>query len=96
MHTWFISRGGNEQGPLTAAQVGEMLASGEIRAGDTLARKEGATDWKKLIDSGVLSEASMADLKRPDGLPVPSAVKAQMAQPAPAPAEAPACLQAAT
>lgn len=82
MHTWFISRGGAEQGPLTAAQVGEMLAKGEIRASDTLARKEGATDWKKLIDSGVLSEASMAGLKRPDGLPVPSAVKAQMAQPA--------------
>lgn len=90
MHTWFISRGGSEQGPLTATQVAEMLANGDIRAGDTLARKEAATDWKKLADSGVLGEASMADLKRPDGLPVPSAVKAQMAQPAVTPTERPA------
>ncbi|MCH7225504.1 GYF domain-containing protein [Haloferula sp. A504] len=90
MQAWFISREGKEEGPLTAAQIGTMLSAGVIRAGDTLARKQEATDWKKLAESGVLAEASMADLKRPDGLPVPSAVKAQMARSAAAPVGQPA------
>ncbi len=74
MHRWLISKGGTEEGPYTAVQVAEMLSNGELRTSEALARREHETNWRKLAVSGVLAEASMAGVKRPDGLPTPSIV----------------------
>lgn len=82
MSEWFIARNGEQEGPLTALQVSEMLSSGELRAGEAMAWKEGMSDWKKLTESGVLAEASMAGVTRSDGLAVPSGVQRQTSAPA--------------
>ncbi|MGB1129666.1 MAG: GYF domain-containing protein [Haloferula sp.] len=82
MSEWFISRNGEQEGPLTAQKVGEMLASGELKASEALAWKEGMSDWTKLAESGVLAEASMSAMTRPDGLAVPSAVQRETVAPA--------------
>ena len=62
MSDWYIARGGAQEGPLTAQQIGDMLAKGELRAGETHAWKEGLADWKPLAESGVLAEASMSQV----------------------------------
>lgn len=48
---------------MTAEQIGALLASGEIRANETYAWKEGMADWKPVPESGVLAEASMSQLQ---------------------------------
>lgn len=60
MSEWFIARGGAQEGPLTAQQIGDMLAKGELKAGEAHAWKEGLPDWKPLAESGVLAEVSMS------------------------------------
>lgn len=77
MSEWFIARGGAQEGPLTAQQISDMLAKGELRAGEAHAWKEGLPDWKPLAESGVLAEASMSQ-------------PAQAATPAPTMAASPA------
>ena len=85
MSEWFIARGGAQEGPLTAQQISEMLKNGELRAGEAHAWKEGLPDWKPLVESGVLAEASMSQ--------VAPAAAAAAATPAPAAAAAPATAQ---
>lgn len=87
MSEWYLSRNGEQEGPLTAQDIAGLLASGEIRAGEAFAWKEGMAEWKTITESGVLAEASMAGIPRatatPSAVAAPSPVQLQTgAQPA--------------
>lgn len=71
---------------MTAQQVGAMLASGELKASESLAWRQGMDDWQRLADSGVLAEASLASTGgAPAAIPRPSLspAPASVAQPNP-------------
>ncbi|MGB6219879.1 GYF domain-containing protein [Haloferula sp.] len=86
MSEWFIARDGSQEGPMTAAQVGALLANGEVKANTTFAWKEGMAEWKSLAEAGLLKEISMGSPPpATGGLQTPSAVANP--QPTPTPAQ---------
>lgn len=81
MSEWYLSRSGEQEGPFTAAQIGEFLSSGQLRASEAHAWKEGMAEWKTIAESGVLAEAAMSGTgAAARTVPTPSAQPVQQAQ----------------
>lgn len=58
MDQWYIARNGQQEGPVTAPQIGALVQAGTLDPASTLVWREGLTDWKPLAESGVLAESA--------------------------------------
>lgn len=67
MSEWYLSRDGQQEGPMTAPQIGALLAHGLFKANEAYVWKEGMADWKTIAESGILAESAMAQA-RPAGV----------------------------
>ena len=80
MADWFFSKDGQQQGPVTAADLKQMAASGQLRP-DDLVWKEGMAQWAKASQlKGVFATPGAA----PEAAPAPVApqvAEAQQSQP---------------
>jgi predicted Zn finger-like uncharacterized protein len=56
---WHVVLEGQQQGPYTAAQIGELVAAGQIDP-QTHCWREGFADWKRIADVDVLAAVSGA------------------------------------
>jgi hypothetical protein len=84
---WFLARGGQQRvGPLTAQQLKQMAAAGQV-TGNDLVWKEGMAQWVAASQvKGLLGGSSGSQVLQPDAVatvPAPAAVPMEASEPAP-------------
>ncbi|HZK80642.1 MAG TPA: GYF domain-containing protein [Humisphaera sp.] len=80
MADWFFSKDGQQQGPVTAADLKQMAASGQLRP-DDLVWKDGMAQWAKASQlKGVFATPGAAPEAAP-GPVAPQVAEAQQSQP---------------
>jgi uncharacterized membrane protein YhaH (DUF805 family) len=56
MDSWYFAKDGQQEGPLTAQQIGALVKAGSLDPATALVWREGLSDWKTLGESGLLAE----------------------------------------
>lgn len=56
MDQWYFAQNGQQEGPLTAQQIGGLVKAGSLDPATTMVWREGLADWKTLDESGLLAE----------------------------------------
>lgn len=60
MEDWYISRNGEQEGPVTQQQIKALVESGHLDPAATLCWREGMTDWIALPESDLLAPVVQA------------------------------------
>jgi uncharacterized membrane protein YhaH (DUF805 family) len=58
MEQWFFAKDGQQEGPVSAQQIGALAKSGALDPASTLVWRDGLADWKTLAESGILAETA--------------------------------------